>query len=159
MEKKENENRFKETRLEEGGLEEVGWKGWTCLEAKKVLGYEIGGMRVGGGRLEMVGAEKGGRIRGLEKKNKKLLQGTRLEEGGLEVVGGEGWTCLEAKKVLGYEIGGMRVGRGQLEMVGAEKGGRIRGLEKKEQEIISGNKVGGRRVGSGWGGGLNMLGG
>ena len=93
-------------------MEEVGWKGWTCLEAKKVLGNEIGGMRVGGGRLEMVGAEKGGRIRGLEKKNKKLLQGTRLEEGGLEVVGGEGWTCLEAKKVLGYEIGGMRVGSG-----------------------------------------------
>ena len=65
----------------------VGGEGWTCLEAKKVLGNEIGGMRVGGGRLEMVGAEKGGRIRGLEKKNKKLLQGTRLEEGGLEVVG------------------------------------------------------------------------
>ena len=32
-------------------------------------------------------------------------------------------------------------------------------LEKKELEIISGNKVGGRRVGSGWGGGLGMLGG
>ena len=75
------------------------------------------------------------------------------------MVGGEGWTCLEAKKVLGYEIGGMRVGGGRLEMVGAEKGGRIRGLEKKEQEIISGKKVGGRRVGSGWGGGLDMLGG
>ena len=75
------------------------------------------------------------------------------------MVGGEGWTCLEAKKVLGYEIGGMRVGGGRLEMVGAEKGGRIRGLEKKELEIISGNKVGGRRVGSGWGGGLDMLGG
>ena len=28
----------------------VGGEGWTCLEAKKVLGYEIGGMRVGGGR-------------------------------------------------------------------------------------------------------------
>ena len=137
-------------------MEAVGGEGWTCLEAKKVLGYEIGGMRVGGGRLEMVGAEKGGCWR---RKNKKLFQERRLEEGGLEVVGGEGWTCLEAKKVLGYEIGGMRVGGGRLEMVGAEKGGRIRGLEKKEQEIISGKKVGGRRVGSGWGGGLDMLGG
>ena len=28
----------------------VEGEGWTCLEAKKVLGYEIGGMRVGGGR-------------------------------------------------------------------------------------------------------------
>ena len=42
----------------------VGGEGWTCLEAKKVLGYEIGGMRVGGGRLEMVGAEKGWRKEG-----------------------------------------------------------------------------------------------
>ena len=40
----------------------VGVEGWTCLEAKKVLSYEIGGMRVGGGRLEMVGAEKGWRV-------------------------------------------------------------------------------------------------
>ena len=40
----------------------VGGEGWTCLEAKKVLSYEIGGMRVGGGRLEMVGAEKGWRV-------------------------------------------------------------------------------------------------
>ena len=45
-------------------------------------------------------------------------------------------------------------------MVGAEKGGRIRRLEKKENENrFLGNKVGGRRVGSGWGGGLDMLGG
>ena len=111
-------------------------------------------MRVGGGRLEMVGRNNGWR-----RKNKKLFQGTRLEEGGLEAVGGKGWTCLEAKKVLGYEIGGMRVGGGRLEMVGAEKGGIIRRLEKKEQEIISGKKIGGRRVGSGCGGGLDMLGG
>ena len=62
MEKKENENRFKGTRLEEGGLEVVGVEGWTCLEAKKILSYEFGGMRVGGGRLEMVGAEKGWRV-------------------------------------------------------------------------------------------------
>ena len=42
----------------------VGVEGGTCLGAKKVLGYEIGGMRVGGGRLEMVGAEKGWRYKG-----------------------------------------------------------------------------------------------
>ena len=94
-----------------------------------------------------------------KKENENRFKETRLEEGGLEEVGWKGWTCLEAKKVLGYEIGGMRVGGGRLEMVGAEKGGIIRRLEKKEQEIISGKKVGGRRVGSGWGGGLDMLGG
>ena len=103
----------------------VGGEGWTCLEAQKVLGYEIGGMRVGGGRLEMVGAEKGGRIRGLEKKEQEIISGKKV--GGRRVGSGwgEGWTCLEAKKVLGYEIGGMRVGGGRLEMVGAEKGWRV----------------------------------
>ena len=49
-------------------------------------------MRVGGGRLEMVGAEKGGRIRGLEKKENE----NRFREQGWRK---EGW------KWLGWKVG------------------------------------------------------